>query len=426
MRLQPGTLLAHDRQPITGLLAANTISQIGNEFSYLAIPWFVLATTGSASQTGITVAVGVVPMILVGILGGAIVDRLGYKTSSIVSDILSGVSVLLIPLLYQTVGIAFWQLLALVFLGAVLDGPGRTARMALFPELVHRAGLDLDRSNAGYQTTSRIAELLTPPLAGILIAVIGAANLLWLNALSFLFSTLIIARLVPAIALSATKVPMGGWRGYLREVRAGFQFVFGKPVLVWMTLSFAVGSLVAEPLYAVILPVYANREWGSAVQLGFIFSALGAGSLIGNGVYVALSSRLSRSRLLIGGFAVRALAFSVMLTMPEWWVVAVAVFIGAVALEPINPMTMSVLQEQVPSGMRGRVFGARGALQSSTLPIGIVVYGFLISSLGLQNTLVVFVVLNLALPVLMASSKVLRTIPRMAPAKPVGAIGESG
>lgn len=335
-------------------------------------------------------------------------------------------SVLLIPLLYQTVGIAFWQLLALVFLGAVLDGPGRTARMALFPELVHRAGLDLDRSNAGYQTTSRIAELLTPPLAGILIAVIGAANLLWLNALSFLFSTLIIARLVPAIALSATKVPMGGWRGYLREVRAGFQFVFGKPVLVWMTLSFAVGSLVAEPLYAVILPVYANREWGSAVQLGFIFSALGAGSLIGNGVYVALSSRLSRSRLLIGGFAVRALAFSVMLTMPEWWVVAVAVFIGAVALEPINPMTMSVLQEQVPSGMRGRVFGARGALQSSTLPIGIVVYGFLISSLGLQNTLVVFVVLNLALPVLMASSKVLRTIPRMAPAKPVGAIGESG
>ncbi|MDQ3653929.1 MAG: MFS transporter, partial [Chloroflexota bacterium] len=333
MRFQPGKLLAPDRRPITGLLAANTISQIGNEFSYLAIPWFVLATTGSASQTGITVAVGFIPMILVGVFGGAVVDRLGYKTSSLVSDILSGVSVLMIPLLHQTVGIEFWQLLALVFLGAILDGPGRTARMALFPELVHRAGLDLDRSNAGYQTTQRAAELLTPPLAGVLIAVIGASNLLWLNAMSFLISTLIIARLVPAIALSATRAPIGGLHGYLGEVRAGFQFVFGKPVLVWMTLSFAVGSLVAEPLYAVILPVYANQEWGSAVQLGFIFSALGAGSLIGNGVYVALNHRVSRGQLLIGGFAIRAVAFSVMIAMPEWWAVAIAVFIGAVALE---------------------------------------------------------------------------------------------
>ncbi len=89
-------------------------------------------------------------------------------------------------------------------------------------------------------------------------------------------------------------------------------------------------------------------------------------------------------------------------------------------------MTMTVMQEQVPAGMRGRVFGARGALQASTLPIGIVVYGFLMSSLGLQGTLVGFVVLNLALPILMASSKVLRDIPRVTSAKPMAASGESG
>lgn len=412
MRFQPRKVLARDQRPITGLLTANTISQMGNEFSYLAIPWFVLATTGSASQTGITVAVGFVPMIVVGIFGGVVVDRLGYKKSSLISDVMSGLSVLMIPLLHQTVGIAFWQLLVLVFLGAVLDGPGRTARMALFPELVQRAGLNLERANAGYQTTSRVAELLAPPLAGLLIAVIGAANLLWLNAASFLVSTLIIGYTVPAIASTTARAPLGGTRGYLREVGEGFRFVFSKPVLVWMTLSFAVGSLIAEPLYAVILPVYANQEWGSAIQLGIVFSALGAGSLIGNLVYVTLSHRLSRSRVLIGGFAIRALAFSVLLAMPEWWAVAAAVFIGAVALEPINPMTMTILQEQVPSGMRGRVFGARGALQASTLPIGIVVYGFLISSLGLHATLIVFVILNLILPVLMASSSVLRALTR--------------
>jgi len=96
----------------------------------------------------------------------------------------------------------------------------------------------------------------------------------------------------------------------------------------------------------------------------------------------------------------------------------------SVAFEPIDPLAMSVMQEQVPSGMQGRVFGARGALQSSTLPIGIVVYGFLMSSLGLQTTLAVFVVLNLALPVLMASSAVLRSIPRVTPAKLSASLGD--
>ncbi len=67
------------RRPMFALLAANTISQLGNTFTTLAIPWFVLATTGSASKTGITVAVGAVPFILVGIFGGAIDDRIGYK-----------------------------------------------------------------------------------------------------------------------------------------------------------------------------------------------------------------------------------------------------------------------------------------------------------------------------------------------------------
>jgi MFS family permease len=414
--LRPRNPFAGTQRPIAGLLTANTISQMGNEFSALAIPWFVLATTGSASQTGLTVAVGVVPMILVGIFGGAIVDRLGYRTSSIVSDVLSGLSVVMIPLLHQTVGIQFWQLLVLVFLGSVLDGPGRTARLALFPELALQAGADLDRANTAYQTTSRLAGLLTPPLAGVLIAVIGPGNLLWLNAASFAISSLLIVAMIPAIASPSTMDPIGGLRGYLDDVREGFAFIFAKPVILWMTVSFAIGSLIAEPLYAVILPVYANQEWGSAVQLGFVFSALGAGSLIGNGVYLALSRRLGRSVFMIGGFAIRALAFSVLLAMPDWWIVAAAVFIGAVALEPINPMTMSVMQEQIPTGMRGRIFGARSALQSSTLPVGIVAYGFLMSSLGLQATLVIFVGLNLALPLLMASSRVLRQIPRGSPA----------
>lgn len=400
------------RRPVLALLTANTISQLGNTFSLMAIPWFVLSTTGSASQTGLTVATGIVPFVLVGILGGTVVDRIGYKNASIVSDILSGISVALIPLLHSTIGLQFWQLLALVFLGAFFDGPGITARQALFPELVHQAGMPLERANAGYNTTRRIATVLGQPAAGILIAVLGPSNLLWVNAATFGISSLITWAMVPAVSPEAATSPGGGFQGYLRDVRTGFAFLFGNRLLFSLLLVSVAGVLLVEPIYGVILPVYANEVLGSAAQLGFIFAALGAGSIVGNLLYVAISDRVSRSAIFIGGFAIRALSLTVMLFSPSWWVIALAIFIGAVALEPVNPMEMSIMQEQVPSGMRGRVFGAQAAITSSVFPIGIVAYGFLISGTSLHTTLAVFTAVNLALPIIVLAIPALRTIPR--------------
>lgn len=409
------------RQSVFALLTANTISQLGNTFSLMAIPWFVLSTTGSASQTGITVATGIVPFVLVGILGGTVVDRIGYKNASIISDILSGLSVALIPLLHSTIGLQFWQLLALVFLGAFFDGPGITARQALFPELVHQAGMPFERANADYNTTRRIATVLGQPAAGILIAVLGPSNLLWVNAATFGISSLITWLLVPAVKPEQSAAPAGGFQGYLRDVRTGFAFLFGNRLLSSLLLVSVAGVLLVEPIYGVILPVYANEVLGSAAQLGFIFAALGAGSIVGNLLYVAISDRFSRSSIFIGGFAIRALSLTVMLFSPSWWMIALAIFIGAVALEPVNPMEMSIMQEQVPSGMRGRVFGAQSAITSSVFPIGIVIYGYLISGTSLHTTLAIFTAVNLALPIIVLGIPPLRSISRPATPSAAGA-----
>ncbi|MBL8127976.1 MAG: MFS transporter, partial [Chloroflexia bacterium] len=108
---------------------------MGNQLTALAIPWFVLATTGSAASAGLVGVAAVLPAVLAAFLGGAVVDRLGPKRTSIVADVLSGVAIALIPLLYVSVGLPFAVLLVLVFLGALLDTPGVTARLALLPEV---------------------------------------------------------------------------------------------------------------------------------------------------------------------------------------------------------------------------------------------------------------------------------------------------
>jgi MFS family permease len=120
-------------------------------------------------------AVITVPLVVSAFFGGTLVDRVGFKRMSVAADLTSALTVALIPLLYATVGLAFWQLLVLVFLGAVLDAPGHVARQSLFPDLVQLAGVRLERANAISQVIWRLSWLLGPPLAGLLIALLGPA-----------------------------------------------------------------------------------------------------------------------------------------------------------------------------------------------------------------------------------------------------------
>ena len=136
------TSLAHAKRVIYTLFIANAISMTGNQLALLAIPWFVLATTGSAAQTGITAFFTLLPTVLATFFGGAFIDRIGFKPASIIADLASGVTVLLIPMLFAAGWLPFWLLQVLVFLGALLDAPGVTARDALLPELAAAAMLN--------------------------------------------------------------------------------------------------------------------------------------------------------------------------------------------------------------------------------------------------------------------------------------------
>lgn len=406
------------RIPIIALLAANIISDVGNILTMLAIPWFVLVTTGSASRAGITVAVGAAPIILAGVFGGPIVDRLGYRRASIVADLASGLTVLLIPLLYSTVGLEFWQLLVLVFLGALLDLPGHTARYALLPELVERSAVDLERANAGYAIAVRIAGLAGPPLGGLLIVAIGASNLLWFDAATFAISALIVGLLVPAVTTSPAAADDEPARSYLQDMREGFAFLKRDSVLFWIVVITALGNLLAEPLYGIILPVYAREVFGSAFDLGIIFAALAAGSLAGNGMYLLIGKRFSRRAIILTGFSIRALSFWPLIFIPSLWVIVACIFVNSLFLEPVNPLVMTIRQERVPAGMRGRVFGASMALGAGLRPLGLFVYGLLLEGAGLETTLLIFAAVNLIVPLAIIAAPGLRDIRRPEAAQP--------
>src|SRR5690242_19408119 len=98
------------RLPLAALFSANLISQTGSMLTFVAIPWFVLQTTGSATKAGLTGFFEALPYFAAGFFGGAVVDRLGFKRTSVLADLANGATVAAVPLLYFTIGLSFWQL----------------------------------------------------------------------------------------------------------------------------------------------------------------------------------------------------------------------------------------------------------------------------------------------------------------------------
>ena len=121
------------RLPMYGWLVAQAISLLGTRVSMLAIPWLVLTTTGSATQTGLVAAVELTPLVVFKAVGGPLVDRIGPRRVALTCDALSLVVVGAIPMAHAAGALSFPLLLVLVALAGTLRGPGDAATSALIP-----------------------------------------------------------------------------------------------------------------------------------------------------------------------------------------------------------------------------------------------------------------------------------------------------
>lgn len=377
--------------PLYALFAANAISMIGNVLANIAIPWFVLQTTGSATQTGITGFFTILPVVLAGLFGGALVDRLGYKRTSILADIASGVAVLLIPIFYFTIGLPFWALMALVFLGALLDAPGGTARASLIPELAAEAGMTIERAASANQIVERSSRLIGAPLAGLLIAAMGTANVLWLDAASFFVSAAMVAALVivPQVKAVKAKKTKNKKSGYFEEILDGFRVIGKDAVILAIVIVVMVTNFLDAGFGGVIEPYYMNLVFGSAVGLGLVIAASSAGSVVGALAFGAVGHRWSRRVTFTVGFTLTALRFFLFALYPPFEVLLIGFFVTSLGSGPLNPIIDAVSYERIPVNMRGRIFGAIQAGAWVAMPLGVLLAGVLTEALGLTPLLII-------------------------------------
>ena len=411
------------RRPLYGWLAADAVSLAGTRVSMVALPFFVLTTTGSPEKTGLVAVAELLPLVVLKVLGGPVIDRVGARRVALVCDVGSVLVVGAVPVLHDAGVLSFPAFLGLVAVAGALRGPGDAAKHSLIPTLSATAAVPMERVTGLSSTVERTASMLGAALAGVLVAAAGPADALLVDAASFGVSALLLAWALPADAHGRGPGPDDD-APYLERLREGWQFLRGDRVLVGITVMVALTNLLDLAWSSVLVPVWGVERAAGAGAVGALFATMAGAAAVGSLVAAAYAARLPRHATYLVCFLVAGVPrFAVMaVDAPLWCVLAVAVMAGFAA-GFLNPILGAVIYERVPGHLVGRVSSLSTATCFALMPLGGLVGGFLVGGAGLSTALLVCGLAYLAVTVLPVVDPRWRELDRRG--TPLGVSGEA-
>ncbi|MEW2492955.1 MFS transporter [Streptomyces nodosus] len=379
-------------RPLVGVLAAMAVSLTGTRISAVALPWFVLVTTGSATQTGLVAFCEMTPYVVVKALTGPLVDRLGPRTVSWTTDLASATAAAAVPLFHALGLLSFPLLLALVTLIGAVRGPGDLAKHVMVPEASERAGVPLERATGLSGVTERLASTIGPAAGGSLVALLGPLAGLAVNAGCFALGSLIIKLALPrdmghtaddAPAQDGTAEP-----GYWRRFAEGFTFLRGEPLLLTVIVTVGITNLLDAGFTTVLLPVWAKDSGSGPTAIGLVGSVTGAAAVGGSLIAATAAHRLRRRLVFFAGFLLAGAPRFLVLASGAPMGAVLAVFaVSGFGAGFLNPVLGAVLFERVPRRMLGRVNALGDSLAWAGIPLGGLVAGAVVASFGLVPAL---------------------------------------
>ena len=384
------------RGSIVGLLATLGVATVGLRVAAIAIPWFVLTTSGSALQTGLVVAAELGPYVLAKAVGGPLVDRLGQRRVSIVTDVLSAGLFALIPLLHHLGVLPLPLLLVIVAAAGALRGPGDAAKHTMAPLVASAAGTPLTRVTGLLGATERSAGLVGPGLAALLITAVGPPATVLVTAICFGVSALVVLVCVPA-AIAGPRPVEAEPATYLVQVREGWQFLVRVRLLLGLAVMIAVTNLLDVAKTSVLLPVWAHEDGRGIAVIGLLLTCMAGAQVISSAVASWLGDRLPRRTTYFVAFLIAGPAPFLVLGLDAGLGVVLATYvIAGLASGLLNPMLGAIIFERIPDRMLGRVTAPLDALAYAGMPFGGLVAAALVASVGLGPALLVSAGLYLA------------------------------
>jgi MFS family permease len=369
-------------RPVRALLVAEVVSMTGSQMSGLALPWFVLATTGSATKMGLVVTAELVSVALFGIPGGAVAGRIGPRRSLVLTNACAGPVILSVPLLYWAGLLSFPLLLAITFVFGIFWAPYFAAQRAALPELLGEDEALVGEANAFLQAAQRVTMLLGPVLAGALIGVVGAPAVLVVDAGTFVFALFAILAFVPKPE-HPVEIDEDA-RGML----AGLRYVAKDPFLRSWAVIMAVGDAAWQALFAA-LPFYAFTRYHHDAKLaGILIACFGVSAVAGNALSFRIRPHVDPLRLIALGVMCQALPLWLLVGAGPAWMVAAALLLSGLANGVVNPSLHAMLTMRLPVALRTQGLAAILVADITLAPVGYLGAGLALGHYGVTPVFV--------------------------------------
>ncbi|WP_018350579.1 MFS transporter [Longispora albida] len=367
------------RTGLISLLAAEAISMFGSRIAGFAVSWLVLLTTGDPVKMGMIATSAVLPYVLSAAFGTPLIDRLGARRLTIGADVLSGLLVGAIALVYRD---SFPLLIAVVAIAGASSGLGDHARRVVLTAQVKYSGVETTRATSLYDGIARLSTLIGAPLGGVVIAWVGGVEAILINAASFVVCALITLFLVPTPAGSIAEArPVK--EPYFTALRGGFVFVW-QDKLILAVLSMLFVTNMCNQAHNLFIPLWIKEVLNSPIGLGTIPGAFALGAVIGNVVMTALAAKVPRYVTLVVCYLIGGAPRFLVLGLSDQLAVVLSVtFLTGLLMSSVNPIIGAMLMERTPDGMQARVFGLSTAVAWGGIPLGSMLGAFLAGQAGI-------------------------------------------
>ena len=364
------------------LWSGQMVSLLGDRVHQMALIMLVVSLGSSSLAMAAVFTAATLPVIALGPVLGAYVDRVDQRRLLIALDLLRAALVGLIPM---TVTVSFWLAIPLLLAIGTASAAFDPARFAVVSRTVDKE--DLAAANGSLMAADNVSDLMGYPIASVIVVIL-AANLplaFYLDAMSYLVSALAIARAGTRLAES---IPAPRMVMNLRsEIRIAWSFLRREPALFANTMQGVFGQ-VATGVCVVLIPLYATASLaaGPGVAPGFsvgaIQTGLGVGLVLGSVIVGGVGHRTRTGRLVIAGYVSSGLLIALYGLSGNLWVAVPLVVAGGIANMAYVIPSLALFGKLVPEDMLGRVIALRRAMTSGAYLVGMQLAGVFGTPLG--------------------------------------------
>ena len=359
---------------------ASTVSGFGSQITALAVAVLIVTTLGgTAADVGLVNAARWLPYALLGVVVGALVDRVPRKPLLVGADLARAALLSAVPLLALPDLLSVPVLVGIMALFGLASLINDAAHQSFLPRLLPREALPW--ANARLEQSAAAAETSGPAIAGGLVSWLGAPVAVLVDAVSYLASALFIAPIRVEDPPAQVRGPL------LREIREGLSWVYGHRMLRPLALSTHGWTLFAAVLGAVYVP-YGLLELGfSALGLGLTLAAAGVGGLVGSGLSERWGRRLGIA--VPAAWALDAVGIAVIAVTPAGGlaIAGAGQFLNGLGLGLSIPVEVSYRQAVTPDRLQARTNATMRSFNRAAVVVGAPVGGLVADAIGFRSAL---------------------------------------